>query len=195
MSSFIKRKKGFTLIEFTIVLSLLGIVLALVFTLYYFTQTGFNKNNAISAISQKMNTALLRIQKDIHNASKPNSSTNAVYVESNRKIYIYTYNSADNVYSHIVYLFDPDNGVLKRGSVNCSTDSPPPGENPVYGSVTDWETLIDGAVNTSNGKTFGFEDITEPNQQSRAIRITIIANDLERPLKKPIHMERVISTR
>ncbi len=50
-----KSEKGFSLMELIITLTLLSIVLAGIYTLYFYVQTGFNMTDARSEINHQIN--------------------------------------------------------------------------------------------------------------------------------------------
>ena len=197
-------EKGFTIIELIIVLALLGIVIAGIFTFYFFIQSGYNKNDARSFVNHEINMVFAQMDRDIRSASKPNKDTHSGRVVSSNELDIYMYDIKEEKYIRVAYQFIPDSGILRRGWKECETAVPPPAANPPYGTIDNWETIMTGAVEKTRIKdggndrevTFGFEDITGlAENDRREIRITLIGNDMDKPLDKPIAAVKTLTSR
>ncbi|MDI9483729.1 MAG: prepilin-type N-terminal cleavage/methylation domain-containing protein, partial [Bacillota bacterium] len=58
------NKKGFTLVELIIVLALIAIVLAGIYTFYFFIQSSYNKNDARSYTNHQINMVFTQLDRD-----------------------------------------------------------------------------------------------------------------------------------
>lgn len=199
----IKNEKGFSLVEIIIVLALLGIVIASIYTFYFYIQKSFNRTDARSNMNHQMNMVFIQMDKDIRSASKPNRDTLSVRVVSSKEMHIYIYDTEEEEYGRIVYQFNSDGGILRRGEAVCETTMPPSTANPPYGTI-EWETVMVGAVESTKTINddmkeeinFGFEDVTNPaTNDRREIKITLIGNDVNKPLDNPIIMKKTLTSR
>ena len=207
MKSILAKKNGFTIMELIITLSLLGIVLAVIYALFFYVQSSFNNANAHLNINQQLNMAYMQMEQDIRSAMKPNYLTDAIIISDDREMHIYTYDEAKNKYIRIAYRLDfSKNAVLERGLAICSDNIPPADENPEYGTITDWETLIDGVIERYNGKKSGFTLMSAASPTEylkptptpivrKTINITLIVNDPDNPMNEPVISEKVLTSR
>lgn len=198
------NKKGFTLVELIIVLALIAIVLAGIYTFYFFIQSSYNKNDARSYTNHQINMVFTQLDRDIRSASKPNKDTHAVRIVSSKELDIYIYDAKEENYIRVSYQFIPNSSILQRGWIACETGIPPSTANPPYGTIDNWETIMVGAVENTTIKdggnekevTFGFEDITGSSANDRReIKITLIGNDMNKPLNKPIVAVKILTSR
>lgn len=196
----IKSKNGFSLVELMLTLALLGIVLAGIYTLYFYIQTSFNSTDTRSAINQRINFAYARMTEDIHSASRPNSNTMPVRVVSSGEMHVYTFDRKEEKYIMIAYRFDFEEKSLQRGWVACSTELPSGEENPSYGTIENWETIMEYVIEettTEDGIIYsGFTDVTasETNER-REIKIILIGNDSRNTLNRPIISVKTLTSR
>lgn len=203
-----KNMKGFTIVELLVALALLAIILSSVYTLYFYVQSGFNRTNAQSKINHEMNFIFMQMEKDIRSASKPHPDIDSVVIRSRQEIHIYTYDDDMEKYVEIVYRLDPsDLTVLQRGWVAWTGAKPPnPEKNKAYGygEIKNWETLMRGIIEEYEGRYTGFvySNVTAqpgsptPTPSARkAILVTLIANDTEKPLENPIESMRLLTSR
>jgi len=195
----IKSAKGFSLMELIITLTLLSIVLAGIYTLYFYVQTGFNMTDARSEINHQMNFAFMQMTNDIRSASKPNNETMAVKVVSQYEMLVYTQNK-ESKYIVISYKINTEKKILQRGWVECAAKIPPEEKNPSYGKIENWETVMEGVLESASmpdgDYTSGFLDITDADtNERREIRITLIGNDSNRPLNRPIVSVKTLTSR
>jgi len=208
--------------ELIIVLSLLLILLTGIFSVFSMVQKGYSSADVRSKAMEKVNLALIEIDKDIRSASKPNKLTDSIIVHSatgslskgqSMDIYYSCYNENDKKekYYRIGYrLLPSDKSKLQRGWIECSEIIPPiVTSKPLYGNIIDdstdyesgedgkWKTILDG-IEYKKGSTNIeiFKDITkDANSERRAIEITLIVNDTEKPLKVPITINKSITSR
>lgn len=195
----IKSAKGFSLMELIITLTLLSIVLAGIYTLYFYVQTGFNMTDARSEINHQMNFAFMQMTNDIRSASKPNNETMSVRVVSQYEMLIYTQNK-ESKYIVISYKINTEKKILQRGWVECATEIPPEVKNPSYGIIENWETVMAGVLESASipdgDYTSCFLDITDADtNERREISITLIGNDSNRPLNRPIVSVKTLTSR
>jgi prepilin-type N-terminal cleavage/methylation domain-containing protein len=195
-----KNKKGFTLVELIIVLSILGITISAIYTFFFFAQDSFSRSDRQSRLIQDMNLAKNKITRDIRSASKPNAATNSVVIPSaGQSMDIYTYNSATTKYIRISYrLSSTDRTVLQRGTIECTTTAPPTTQNPSYGTISNWETVLTGVIyrDASNVDIKLFKDNTSAaTNDRRKIVLNIGINDLTDPLPSPIELKMSVTSR
>ncbi|HHY24394.1 MAG TPA: prepilin-type N-terminal cleavage/methylation domain-containing protein [Clostridiaceae bacterium] len=217
-----KYNKGFTLIELLIVLSLFVVLLAGIFSIISIVQKSYCSADTRSKVMEKVNLALMVIDKDIRSASKPNKLTNSIIVHSaegnlskgqSMDVYYHYHNENDNTdkYYRIGYRLLPiDKSKLQRGWVEC-TDPIPPVDTakPFYGEIIDdstdyesgeggkWKTILDGVEYEKGSINIEiFEDITEDaDSERRTIKVTFVVNDTEKPLKVPVTIEKSLTSR
>jgi len=207
MKIIFKTRKGFTIIELIISISLLCVLLAGIYTLYFHVQKTFNRTNAHLKINQQINTAFLRLERDIHSGMKPNYLTDAVRIVSDNEMHIYSFDDATNKYMRVVYRLNPsDKTILERGLAIYPGKTPPADENPEYETITEWETLIEGIIEEYNGKKSNFSilSVSAPTGEltpsptpivRKAVCIVLIVNDPDNPLEEPIVSEKIITSR
>lgn len=196
---------GFTIVEMIITLSLLGIILAVIYTLFFHVQSGFNKADAHLKINQQINMTFLQMEQDIHSATKPNYLTDAVRIVSDSEMHIYAHDETKNKYIRIVYRLNPsEKTILERGTAICQSNLPPSYKNPEYESISQWETYIEGIVEKNDGKKSSFTLVPVPTKSlnptptpiiRRAVNVILIVNDPKHPMKDPIVSEKLLTSR
>lgn len=195
-----RNSKGFSIIELIITLALLGIVIAGIYTLYFYIQTSFNNVDSRSAINNQINFTFMQMTKDIRSASKPNPRTMSVRVVSSAEMHVYTYDAQEDKYIMIGYRFDFERKILQRGWVACNSEKPGDEENPSYGAIENWDTVMENVAEKAKndgGEFFtGFEDVTSVGtNERREIKITLIGSDYKRSSNKPIISVKTLTSR
>lgn len=213
---------GFTLIELVIVLSLLLILLVGTFSIINIVQKSYCSVDTRSKVIEKVNLALMEIDRDIRSASKPNKLTNSIIVHDaigglskgqSMDIYYrhYNENNGASKYYRIGYrLLPSDKSKLQRGWVECTEATPPDDtKNPIYSEIIDdfadyesgeggkWKTILDGIeYNKDRMHIEIFKDITvNVDFERRAIKITLIVNDIDKPMKVPVTINKSLTSR
>lgn len=132
-------QKGFTLIELLVVLAIMGMVATAIYTFFGFTHKSYANAEAQSILTNESTLFFTQIDKEIRNASQPNSDTRAVNISNDGKqIDIYQFDGSK--YKQIRYQVNPTNNQeLEKGSV--SVNAPVTGTNPDYGTINNWETI------------------------------------------------------
>lgn len=195
-----RNSKGFSIIELIITLALLGIVIAGIYTLYFYIQTSFNNVDSRSAINNQINFTFMQMTKDIRSASKPNPRTMSVRVVSSAEMHVYTYDAQEDKYIMIGYRFDFERKILQRGWVACNSEKPGDEENPSYGAIENWDTVMENVAEKAEndgGEFFtGFEDVTSVGtNERREIKITLIGSNYKRSSNKPIISVKTLTSR
>ncbi len=203
------KNKGFTLIELIIVVALLVITVAAVYTFFSFTYTGFTRADRQTELMQYMNQAVTMIGDDIRSASRPNTETYPVVVQEasgmlakGQRIDIYKHgykSDGSSKYIRVCYRLDPsDKTVLQRGEVVYGGSTPPSGANPEYETITAWKNILTGVIHSSDsGIAIGiFEDTTaEAQGDRRKIQLNLSTNSISNPLPKPVEVNMTITSR
>ena len=106
-----------------------------------------------------------------------------------------------------MYRINPsESTVLERGVAICEDAKPPKDNNPEYGTIHEWNTLVKGIVKKHNGKETGFSLRPVPTPVSsyeptptpfarRAVQITLLVDDKNSPTNEPIVYEKVLASR
>lgn len=205
-----QSRSGLTLVELLIVLALLSVTLAAVFTFFSFTRGGYKRTDTRSHLMQDMNLATSMISDDIRSASRPNDASNSVFVQEasgalakgqSISIYKNIYNDEDGSISYIriCYRLDPANkAVLQRGEAVCAEGTPPGDKNPGYAAITLWRDILSGVKYTdeSGGDIAIFEDKTMGTENDRRmIQVNLSINSISDPLPKPVEVNMTITSR
>jgi len=74
MKAFLLNKKGFTLVELMIAIALLGIVMTLGYSYYYYGTRSFSVGESQATVQQEVRTASRTITSEIRNATRVSSS-------------------------------------------------------------------------------------------------------------------------
>lgn len=118
----IKDKRGVTLIELVIVISMIGMVIALSFLLFSFGNINFSMGRskyevqssarlAVDKIIQEVRFATrLEIVADIQAGSTPLAGFNYLYIANNGKLYHVKYNTETHTHNTVAYV-----GTLNSG--------------------------------------------------------------------------------
>lgn len=150
----LRNQNGFTLTELMVVLALLGLVLAGIYQLLFFSQRSYESAGAESGIAQEARLFVMRLERDIRNARQAATGTNAVTITENR-INIYTDVTADGKPELVVYRLN--NGALQRAVVQ--RDARTPDEYPyTFGNPAHWQTVVSRVVETDIAKIFSIND-------------------------------------
>lgn len=145
----VKNQAGLTLVELLIALAITVFMGFVIFELLSGSMLDYNRTAASSNLMADTNIALSRLGQDIRLAQNPNQHTKAVVVSSDHTcIDVYRIDDSNSTYQRISYLVEEvsqDGQIiyrLKRGVVE--TDDPGSDENPQYGTIDNWQILLEG---------------------------------------------------
>lgn len=172
------RQYGFTLIELLLVLALIGIVLAIGYQAFAFTNTSWQMNEALNPRISEANTLMSVLGKEIRGAEKPSDSAAAVTVPAaegsyaaGQRLYLYRYDASSSQWTKIFYRVY--NNTLQRSvfsdasAVNVINASFP---------TANWETKMNGISAQQV-----FADSSSGTGDQRLIEIVLNIADTEHP--------------
>ena len=163
-------QKGFSLVELLIYLSLLGLVLAGIFNIYYFGSRSSMRAQSESEILQDARLVMVYMDQDIRQATSLNrlqnlpegvdaddlQSTPAVSIESDAnsttlKMYTYVHNEPKRVAYRVIKDNDSDYYIMQRSveiiHENIHTTNP-----------TSWQIIIENIIIPNNYDVFEIVD-------------------------------------
>lgn len=150
-------RKGFTLVELIIALSLLGIILAGIYNFFFLVQTSWDRIAAESRVIQETQLVILRMDNEIRQAQKPSETVNSVVVTSGgNQLDIYSDTNKDGKPELIRY--QRTNNILKRGIVSTSSTVYPF----AYGAPSVWETVVGNLKNINTQLVFILKEANNP---------------------------------
>jgi len=173
--------RGFTLVELLIVLALLGMVLAGLYNLLFFAQSGFTRASASTRINQDARLAIISISNDLRNARPYAEGLDAVTVTNDKnQIDITSFDYDANSYIKIRYrLLD---GSLERGVAVYGTDNFVYAASPI-------------AANVLNNELFSIEKVITRTPPRFNVKVHLRVDDPLLSNNHPLEFEVVITVR
>jgi prepilin-type N-terminal cleavage/methylation domain-containing protein len=205
------KKRGFTLAELLVVITLLNIVLAASFSFLIYIQNIYGRLESQTFAQRDLSNMFIYINEDIRSASSPNINTAPIAVLSGgQELSIYTFDSSEGKYKNIKYRLNPtNNSQLQRGWV-LGSSTQPTDANPNYGTIIDdtsdyksgidgkWKTILfnvqylDGAGDNS----VIFKDLTPSSGTGRkSIELTISVKDTNSNVSTPTTTKTIFTSR
>ncbi len=177
--------RGFTLVELLIVLALLGIVLAGLYNLLFFAQSGFTRASASTRINQDARLAIVSISNDLRNARPYAEGEDAVTVTNSNQIDITIFDVDANSYRVIRYRLE--NGELERGVANFNDGNYEDGDfvyapNPIVSNV-------------QNNEIFSVEKVTTRTPPRLNVRVDLRIDDPLSRYSHPLEFNIVVAVR
>lgn len=170
----INPQAGLTLVELLIAMAIAAFMGIVIYELFLSSMGDWTRASVNSNLMADANITLSRLGQDIRLAQNPNAKTKAVVVASdNTGIDVYRYDESKNTYQRISYLAEKltQNGTdiyrLKRGVVE--TDDPGNDENPQYGTISNWQVLLEGI----NSQAIFYDNTANTSSDRRLIEINI----------------------
>lgn len=204
-----KNQRGVTLVELLIALTLLGVILAGIYSFFFFAQAGWDRSSAEARVAQEARLTLMKMKSEIRQARKATGTTDAVEVwqggvrvgagQSGTQLDIYTdvvgdvvpelvrYQLGDQVLNQGVVV----GRVLKRGVVAGTKNKYP---HYTYDEKKlSWETVISLVTNTDPATPDLFQVAAlvtpvDPDDHRRRVTIRLVIDDPERPLTTPLEI-------
>lgn len=162
----IEPQAGLTLVELLVAMAIAAFMGIVIYELFLSSMNDWTRASVNSNLVADANITLTRLGQDIRQARNPNSKSKAVLVGSdNSNMDVYHYDENNDTYQRIAYLVEEvseNNFRLKRGVVE--TDDPGNEENPPYGTISNWQILLEGI----NSKAI-FYDITGNTSSDRRL--------------------------
>lgn len=183
------NQDGLTLIELLVAMAIAAFVGLAIYELFLGFMGDWTRTAANSNVMADANIVLTRLGEDIRLAQNPNSKTKAVVVVvetgsnnaeiKNHRLDIYRYDENSSRYQRISYRVEAatQNGrtinLLKRGFVE--TSDPGSDANPQYGTISNWQTILEGLSSTA----VFFDRTADANTDRRLIEIIVSLNDTQ----------------
>jgi len=135
--------KGYTLVELMVVLALLGLVLSVVCSLFFFVRTSFNRASAESDAVQEARLLFLQMASEVRTARKPNPAADAVMVPSPQRLDIFSDLNGDGRPEMISYRLTAER--IERRVVEPIGIAYPFS----YGDPVTWVTVVRAVTNSA----------------------------------------------
>jgi general secretion pathway protein J len=114
------NKKGFTLIEVLIAITITGIILGLVFTFFHIGFSSKDKMNKISQKQQEWNVFVVNFGSDLHNNFSSKIYSKNKFDGSYHKLSWLILNN--DIIQQVTYSFNPQQNQIKREIINYKTE-------------------------------------------------------------------------
>ena len=178
-----RGSKGYTLAELMVVLALLGLVLSVIYPLFFFVRTSFNRASAESDAVQEARLLLLQMASEVRTARKPSPAADAVLVPNAQRLDIFSDLNGDGRPEMISYR-------LTAGRIERRVVEPIGTAYPfTYGDPVIWVTVV-GAV--TNSAVFS-------RRADHAPRFTVTVNldvhSVEGRLSRPVSIRADLTVR
>lgn len=175
--------------ELTVVLALLGIVLPVMYSLFFFAQSSWTRTSAEARVLQDARGVLLRLDNEIRGAQKANEASTPVghvsaptSTTAKSDLVIYTDVTGDGKPEKVSYRMQ--SGALQR-RVEQSANTAYPYS---YSDPNTWETIVATMVLSTP-----FQVTENTGRYSVAVRLEI--NDAAAPLVQPVVLTANITAR
>lgn len=170
-------RKGFTLVELIIAISLLGLILVGIYNFYFLVQTSWNRLDAESRVIQEAQLVIIKMDNEIRQAQKPNASVNSVVVTSaGNQLDIYSDTNKDGKPELIRY--QRTSNILKRATVSTSSTGYPY----TYGTLSAGVTVVSNLKNISTQLVF---ILNEANNPKFVVSVHLLLEDANSVLTPP----------
>jgi len=186
-----KNNTGFTLMELTIVLTLLLVILFGLSNFFDFSQKSYLITEAQSIIHDDINNVLLMLGNDIRSAARPDYDTNAVVVfksntasKAGDRIDIFDYK--DGKYYKTSYRYIDNK--LQRGLTEGNSAEAVKSADFVY------ETILEGVKYPESGELFT-DKTTDTTIDRRTIEIDLYVIDPQKRVDNVFHYPVIFTSR
>jgi prepilin-type N-terminal cleavage/methylation domain-containing protein len=175
--------KGYTLAELVVVLALLGLVLSIIYPLFFFVQASFNRASAESDAVQEARLLLLQMGSEVREARKPAPALDAVMVPSPERLDIYSDLNGDGRPEMISYR-------LRAGMIERRVASPLEAAYPFsYPDPVTWTTVV-GAV--ANSVVFSRHTVHAPRF---TVTVNLDVHSADGTLSRPVSIRADLTVR
>lgn len=182
---------GFTIVELFIVVAMLGVVLAIVYNLFFYAQDGWSRSSAEARVLQDSRITKMEMEREIRQARVATINEAAITAVTESKLRIYSDIDRNNNPELIEYSLE-QGSLWKRvwkASNNIypyqyDQDDPPHSEKQVLSLVL-------------NTDLFEVE-IVDPNIENdprRRVTINILVDDNRRSLPRPLELHTTVFSR
>ncbi len=187
-TNLLENKKGFTLIELTVVIAIMSIVLGAIYSVFAATNRSTTNNEVIAEVMQNLRTSIDFMEQDIRMAGLDRFDSANAGIEAATAVNLRftadrnmdgTLN--DNL-ERITYFYDAANNRLRQ----CLWE----------GTLNDWQTVAENVTNfqfsymdaDDNLLAFPIADLSE-------IRSVVVSMSIEQPAGRSEPVERTINKR
>ncbi len=184
----LENKSGFTLIELAVVIAIMSIVLAAIYSVFAATNRSTTNNEVIAEVMQNLRTSIDFMEQDIRMAGLDRfDSTNAgIEAATATNLRFTADRNMDGVLNdnleRITYFYDAANNRLRQ----CLWE----------GTLIDWQTVAENVTNFQ----FSYLDVDDnplafPIADLNQIRTVVVSISIEQPAGRSEPVERTINKR
>lgn len=120
---FLKKEKGFTLVELAVVIPLIAIIFIISYNMIFITNKSFKNTKENFSTSEEIRIFLINIKREVNGAKKSTDDKDAIYTNGSDELYIYSDIDNDEKPELIKYYLD--NGQIKKNISKAKNDKYP----------------------------------------------------------------------
>lgn len=187
-TNLLENKKGFTLIELTVVIAIMSIVLGAIYSVFAATNRSTTNNEVIAEVMQNLRTSIDFMEQDIRMAGldRFGSANAGIEAATATNLRFTADRNMDDVLNdnieRITYFYDAANNRLRQ----CLWE----------GTLDDWQTVAENVTNfqfsymdaDDNLLAFPIADLSE-------IRTVVVSMSIEQPAGRSEPVKRTINKR
>jgi prepilin-type N-terminal cleavage/methylation domain-containing protein len=187
----ISDQRGFMLVEMIIALTLLGIVLAGAFQLFFYGNGSTVSSIARENVVRDTNVLMLTMDTQVRNAVP--SAAGKALTFTLTELDIYQDTDGDGTADHeIIYRLDASGQVLKRAVMVTKAD----GSYPLP-QTSDWSVVLAGVKNTPTTGVFSLPDLNLGSVAAarEIVEVYLLVDNPQSPLVVPLELKKDLTVR